>query len=97
MWEETPIDMYMRVYYFDCVNAEDVMQDNAKPLLKQVGPYTFREHHKKTDIEFSPDGTLVKFKQKKTWFFEPELSNGTLNKRRPIGKLGLKKPGLLLF
>ena len=32
MWEETPIDMYMRVYYFDCVNAEDVMQDNAKPL-----------------------------------------------------------------
>ena len=47
--------------------------------LKQVGPYTFREHHKKTDIEFSPDGNLVKFKQKKTWFFEPELSNGTLD------------------
>merc|ERR1711970_88320 len=79
MWEETPIDMYMRVYYFDCVNAEEVMATNAKPLLKQVGPYTFKEHHKKTDIEFSPDGNLVKFKQKKTWFFEPELSNGTLD------------------
>ena len=32
LWEETPIDMYMRVYYFDCVNAEDVMQHNVKPL-----------------------------------------------------------------
>merc|ERR1719318_2320313 len=79
MWEETPIDMYMKVYYFDCVNAEEVMATNAKPLLKQVGPYTFKEHHKKTDIVFSPDGTLVDFKQKKTWFFEPELSNGTLD------------------
>jgi len=79
LWEETPIDMYMRVYYFDCVNAEEVMKNNVKPLLKQVGPYTFREHHKKTDIEFSDDGNLVNFKQKKTWYFEPELSNGTLD------------------
>ena len=47
--------------------------------LKQVGPYTFREHHKKTDIVFSEDGNLVDFKSMKTWFFEPELSNGTLD------------------
>ena len=32
LWVETPIDMYMKVYYFDCVNAEDVMATNAKPL-----------------------------------------------------------------
>jgi len=79
LWVETPIDMYMKVYYFDCVNAEDVMATDAKPLLKQVGPYTFREHHKKTDIVFSPDGNLVDFKSLKTWYFEPDMSNGTLD------------------
>ena len=47
--------------------------------LKQVGPYTFSEHHKKTDINFSEDGNLVDFLQKKSWFFEPDLSNGTLD------------------
>ena len=32
LWVETPIDMYMKVYYFDCVNAEEVMASNVKPL-----------------------------------------------------------------
>ena len=47
--------------------------------LKQVGPYTFREEHEKTDITFSDDGNTVDFRQKKTWYFEPEKSNGTLD------------------
>ena len=52
---------------------------NIISRLKQVGPYTFSEYHKKTDISFSEDGNLVDFFQRKTWFFEPELSNGTLD------------------
>ena len=47
--------------------------------LKQVGPYTFREEHIKTDIVFSEDGNLVNYRQKKIWNFEPEMSNGTLD------------------
>lgn len=33
MWEETPIPMYMSVYYYNCTNAEEVMDKNirAKP------------------------------------------------------------------
>jgi len=80
LWAKTPIDMYMKVYYFNCVNAEEVMKNSSvKPLLKQVGPYTFREEHEKTDITFSDDGNTVDFRQKKTWYFEPEKSNGTLD------------------
>lgn len=28
MWRETPIPMYMSVYYFNCTNAEEIMDDS---------------------------------------------------------------------
>jgi len=80
LWKETPIPMYMSVYYFNCTNAQEVMDDkSAKPLLKQVGPYVFKEYHEKTNITFSDDGTRVDFYQKKYWTFDEERSDGTLD------------------
>ena len=46
--------------------------------MKQIGPYTFREDHLKTNISFHPDKT-VEFLQRKTWYFEPEMSSGGLD------------------
>ena len=34
MWEETPIPMYMNIYYFNVTNAEEVMED----LQTMIGP-----------------------------------------------------------
>merc|ERR1719339_727242 len=51
MWQATPIPMYNKIYYFNCTNSQDVMNNGAKPLLKQVGPYTFREEHEKMIIK----------------------------------------------
>ena len=34
MWEETPIPMYMNIYYFNVTNAEEVMED----LQTMAGP-----------------------------------------------------------
>ena len=45
----------------------------------QVGPYSFKEYHKKTNISFSPDGNLVDFNQMKYWVFDPENSGGDLS------------------
>ena len=36
MWQKTPIPMYNKIFYFNCTNAQDVMDKGAKPLLKQV-------------------------------------------------------------
>ena len=44
----------------------------------QVGPYTFREEHEKTNITFQPDHT-VQYMQKKFWHFDAEKSNGSLD------------------
>jgi len=78
MWEELPIPMYTKIYFFNCTNSEDVMLQGAKPLLKQVGPYVFREEHKKTNISFNKNYT-VNFLQKKFWHWEPDMSQGSMD------------------
>ena len=47
-------------------------------LLDQVGPYTFREEHEKTNITFKPDHT-VQYMQKKFWYFDAGRSSGSLD------------------
>ena len=47
-------------------------------LLDQVGPYTFREEHEKTNITFKPDHT-VQYMQKKFWYFDAGKSSGSLD------------------
>ena len=46
MWSELPddLEMYMRVYYFNVTNAEDIMDNNTvTPILEEIGPYVYRE------------------------------------------------------
>jgi hypothetical protein len=43
MWEEPPIDMYIKLYFFNITNSEEILENNqAKPVLQQCGPYTFK-------------------------------------------------------
>merc|ERR1711936_1043651 len=79
MWQKTPIPMYNKIFYFNCTNAHDVMKYNSKPLLKQVGPYVFREEHEKTNITFNKSDHTVQYMQKKFWYFDEEKSSGSLD------------------
>jgi len=69
---------FTKIYLFNCTNARDVMDNQAKPLLKQVGPYTFLEERAKTNVSYNSDYT-VEYRQKKSWFFEPSQSSGSLD------------------
>jgi len=40
-WENFPLPIYMRFYMFNVTNSHDVININAKPVVKQLGPYTF--------------------------------------------------------
>ena len=41
MWIEPPVPMFMRVYLFHVTNSDDVVLNRAKPILIEMGPYTF--------------------------------------------------------
>jgi len=79
MWEETPIPMYIEVYFFNWTNAEEFRQDpkNVTPHFVEMGPYVFSEHHTKVNITWNENDTVA-FQQIRKWHFVPERSNGTL-------------------
>lgn len=76
--ENVPI--YTKIYFFNCTNAPQVMEEpgQVKPLLKQVGPYTFSEVREKVNITFNSNFT-VSYQQKRIWHFVPEISSGHLD------------------
>ncbi|CAA3019404.1 scavenger receptor class B member 1-like isoform X1, partial [Olea europaea subsp. europaea] len=81
MWKEPPVPIYQKFYFFNVTNAHDVEQFGLKPILAEVGPFTYRCKWNKRDIEFlssdkgQPDlANLMSYKNFKTWHFEPELS-----------------------
>lgn len=74
-WRETPLPVYSKVYFFNITNEEDYPWDIVKPRLQEVGPYTYREHMVKVDLEWN-DNDTVSYKQIRSYTFEPEMSVG---------------------
>ncbi|XP_023716223.1 protein croquemort isoform X2 [Cryptotermes secundus] len=79
MWEETPIPMFIEVYFFNWTNAAEFQQrpQEVVPEFAELGPYIFSEHHTKVNIVWN-DNNTVTFQQVRRWHFDPERSNGTL-------------------
>ncbi len=77
-WEKAPIPLYMKVYLFNVTNSQEVMAEQAQPIVQELGPYTFSEVHVRVNVDAYDNATL-KFQQKKLWRFLPELSNGSLD------------------
>jgi len=44
MWEETPVPMYIEVYFFNWTNAAEFEHNprNVTPKFVEMGPYVFR-------------------------------------------------------
>lgn len=77
-WKATPIPIYTKFTLFNWTNPEEIKNPNVKPNLVEMGPYVFLEKDLKMDLDFHDNGTVSYF-NRKTWFFVPEMSNGTLD------------------
>ncbi|RWS27344.1 Lysosome membrane protein 2-like protein [Leptotrombidium deliense] len=73
-WIELPIPLTIQFYIFEVINPRDVI-NGAKPILKERGP----EWRKKEIIEYSEDGTRVKYWETKTYIFDPLRSVGSVD------------------
>lgn len=54
MWEETPIPMFIEVYFFNWTNAAEFQQrpQEVVPEFAELGPYIFR---------YSPSHQVINF------------------------------------
>ncbi|EZA62873.1 hypothetical protein DMN91_003151 [Ooceraea biroi] len=81
VWKDTSSlpPMFMQVYFFNWTNPEELEVPGKKPRFVQVGPYCFREIRQKDNIKFNHENKTVSYLQRRLWYFEAELSNGSLN------------------
>ncbi|CAL1271603.1 unnamed protein product [Larinioides sclopetarius] len=76
VWQDIPLPIYQRLYFFNITNADNFMRRREKPNLVEVGPYTFKSRWTKEDIVFHPNGT-VSFKEVRTFVFLRNESVGS--------------------
>ncbi|CAL7934631.1 unnamed protein product [Xylocopa violacea] len=83
VWKDTSQlpPMYMKIRFFNWTNPEELKTPGKKPNLVEVGPYVFREIRQKADVAFHPENHTVSYFQRRWWYFEPELTNGSLADR----------------
>eukprot|EP00887_Chlorella_sp_A99_P005592 scaffold1.g5592.t1 len=52
----------IKFYFFNITNVEGV-RAGERPVLQELGPYTFLKHRQKLNVTFSPDGQRVSFQE----------------------------------
>lgn len=74
-----PVPIYMNFWMFNWTNSQDINQPNYKPNLVELGPYVFEENHERVNLTFHPERDTLSFDQIRTWYYQPEMSNGSLD------------------
>ncbi|XP_067134794.1 scavenger receptor class B member 1-like [Centruroides vittatus] len=77
-WKEPSLPIYLEIYLFNITNPEDVEANISKPIVEEVGPFSFREKRTKENITWNENGT-VSYRLVKTWYFQPDRTNGSLD------------------
>ncbi|KAM9735633.1 lysosome membrane protein 2-like isoform 1-T1 [Menidia menidia] len=74
-WKMPPPPVFMEFFFFNVTNVDEFLA-GAKPVLKQVGPYTYREYRYKENVTMVDDNTKVSAYNTKSFVFLREKSVG---------------------
>ncbi|XP_076820149.1 platelet glycoprotein 4-like isoform X2 [Clavelina lepadiformis] len=84
-WKDVKTPVYRSFYLFNVTNKEEFLAQTpgkfVKPILQEIGPYTYREFLVKENVEYLDYNKTypqqVYYKQSATFYFDPERSNGS--------------------
>ncbi|KAM4720234.1 lysosome membrane protein 2-like isoform 2-T2 [Anableps anableps] len=74
-WTNPPPPVFMEFFFFNVTNVKEFIQ-GAKPEVKQIGPYTYREYRYKANVTMLENGTRVSAYNTKSFVFLREKSVG---------------------
>ncbi|XP_064637277.1 lysosome membrane protein 2-like isoform X2 [Lineus longissimus] len=74
-WLDPPVPILLQFYLFDVMNKDEIVK-GEKPVLRQIGPYAYREVRTKQELIFHKNDTLS-YKEPKTYVFDPDKSTGS--------------------
>ncbi|XP_063972370.1 sensory neuron membrane protein 2-like [Diachasmimorpha longicaudata] len=70
-WKITPVPIIYKVYFFNVTNPDGVMNGN-KSLLREVGPYIYKQHRSKFNI--TQDGDTLSYNEYHSFEFDANAS-----------------------
>lgn len=73
-YTRSSVPLQVKWYLFNVTNPEEVVDEGAKPILLQVGPFSFTERREKKVLAFSPDNRTLTYRLYRSYFFEPSDS-----------------------
>ena len=74
-FKSPPVPILMQFWLFNVTNEMGVLAGD-RPILQQVGPYTYEEKQLKYDLKFDDEEGTVTYLQNKSFFYRPDLSPG---------------------
>ncbi|KAF5398255.1 Lysosome membrane protein 2 (Lysosome membrane protein II) [Paragonimus heterotremus] len=74
-WTEPTVPIFLQFYFFNLTNPIKFLS-GAKPRLQQVGPFTYREHRYKRDVDVNQTASTIKYNDIKEYIFVRNLSVG---------------------
>ncbi|XP_071378232.1 lysosome membrane protein 2-like isoform X3 [Centroberyx affinis] len=74
-WKNPPPPVFMEYFFFNVTNVDEFLV-GAKPVVAQVGPYTYREYRVKVNVTAVENATKVSAYNTKTFVFLREKSVG---------------------
>uniref|UniRef100_A0A8C6M8I0 Scavenger receptor class B, member 2 n=1 Tax=Nothobranchius furzeri TaxID=105023 RepID=A0A8C6M8I0_NOTFU len=74
-WKRPPPPVFMEYFFFNVTNVDEILK-GAKPIVTQVGPYTYREYRYKDNVTMVENGTMVSAYNTKSFVFLLEKSVG---------------------
>ncbi|XP_057674798.1 lysosome membrane protein 2-like [Corythoichthys intestinalis] len=74
-WKRPPPPVYMEYFFFNVTNVDEIL-NGGKPVVNQVGPYTYREYRYKDNVTMVDDGKMVSGYNTKSFVFLRDKSVG---------------------
>ncbi|UYV75881.1 SCARB2, partial [Cordylochernes scorpioides] len=72
-WVESPVPILLKIYFFNVTNPEGI-KARQKPILKEIGPFVYREMRKKDVVAWDKENGTVHYINEKYFYFERDLS-----------------------
>ncbi len=72
------LQIFYKLRYFDVQNPEGIVK-GERPVVVEVGPYTYSEYFYKFDISWSDGGDTVTYNTQRYYVYNPQQSGAGLS------------------
>lgn len=76
-WHEPP-PVKLDCYFFNWTNPEEFLNHSSIPKFEEVGPYSYLEYPRKSNVTFHDNNSTVTYKKLSKYIFDPESSVGKM-------------------